>query len=94
LEQWITDQSDDPDFPAFLSSIENVAVRQGLYVYAANNEPPKILVRERAREPLVRTTHEAMHHLGAAKVAAALSQSCCWPSLTADCRRFLKDCAG
>ena len=73
LEQWITEQSEDPDFPAFLQSIENVAVRQNLHIYAPDNEPPKILVPERTREPLVRTTHEATCHLGAAKAAAALS---------------------
>ena len=93
MEQWITEQSEDPDFPAFLQSIENAAVRQNLHIYAPDNELPKILVPERTREPLVRTTHEAMYHLGAAKVAAALSQSYYWPSLSAECRRFLKDCA-
>jgi hypothetical protein len=59
LEQWITDQSEDPDFPAFLTSIDNVADRQGLMIYAPDDGPPKILVPERTREPLVRT--RALH---------------------------------
>jgi hypothetical protein len=94
LEQWITAQRDDPDFPAFVSNIPDAAIRAGLHIHAPNNEPPKILVPLSVREDLVRTTHEAMHHLGSAKVAMALSQSYYWPSISSDCRRLLKDCAG
>ena len=44
--------------------------------------------------PLIRATHEAMNHLGSAKVTLALQQSHCWPTLASDCRAALADCAG
>ena len=94
LEQWIAAQQDDSDFAAFVATLPDAAVRSNLHIYAPDKEAPKILVPASVREELVRSTHEAMHHLGSAKVALALAQSYYWPSLSSDCRKFLKDCAG
>ena len=94
LEDWITEQKNDPSFAEFASNLSGSAVRQGLHIYAPDDMPPKILVPSTKREPLVRRTHEAMFHLGSAKVSMALSQSYYWPTLAADCRKWLLDCNG
>jgi hypothetical protein len=94
LNDWIAAQNDDATFPSFLSSISGTAVRDGLHIFAPDDTPPKILVPEPCRVPLIRATHEAMNHLGSAKVTLALQQSHYWPTLASDCRAALVDCAG
>jgi transposase InsO family protein len=94
LEQWIQAQKDGPHFSVFVETLSDASVRGGLHIFAPDNTAPKILVPDPVREDLVRSTHVAMHHLGSAKVALAPAQSRCWPSLSSDCRKFLRDCAG
>jgi hypothetical protein len=94
LEDWIQAQQDDPDFASFVDKLPGAAVRADLHVYAPDDAPPKMLVPASKRESLIRRTHEAMFHLGHAKVKLALAQSCFWPELATDCRRRLKDCPG
>ncbi len=72
--------------------MESVACRNGLYLYAPDNQPPRILVPEGAQEPLIRFTHARMFHLGHAKVAERLAKSYFWPTLRRDVRRTLTDC--
>jgi hypothetical protein len=94
LEDWITEQKADPTFTKFAAELPGAAVRQGLHIYAPDDTPPKILVPSTKREPLVRRTHEAMFHLGSAKVTMALQQSYFWPTLASDSRKWLADCPG
>jgi hypothetical protein len=94
LEDWISAQNNDADFAAFFKSLPGAAVRSGLHIFAPDDSPPKILVPESKRELLVRRTHEAMFHLGSAKVNLALAQSYYWPTMASDCRKFLADCPG
>ncbi len=53
VEDWIHEQARDPDFIKSLESMENVACRNGLYLYAPDGQTPKILVPKVAREPLI-----------------------------------------
>jgi transposase InsO family protein len=94
LEDWILAQSNDENFASFFKSLPSATVRSGLHVYAPDDAPPRILVPESKRELLVRRTHEAMFHLGSAKVNLALQQSYYWPTMASDCRKFLSDCPG
>ena len=89
LEDWIQAQNPDPDFADLVTSLPGAAIRNQLYIYAPDDREPKILVPPTVREPLVRTTHVVMCHLGSAKVHSAMSQSCYWPNMAADCRRWL-----
>jgi hypothetical protein len=92
VEDWIHEQARDPDFIKSLESMENVACRNELYLYALDGQAPKILVPKLAREPLIRFTHERMFHLGYTKVTERLSKSYFWPSLRRDVRHTLNDC--
>ena len=94
LEDWISAQNNDANFATFFKSLPGAAVRSGLHIFAPDDAPPKILVPESKRELLVRRTHEAMFHLGSAKVNLALQQSYYWPTMASDCRKFLSDCPG
>ncbi len=69
-----------------------VACLQGLYLYAPDDMPPRIMVPPKTREPLIRFTHARMFHLGHAKVSERLLKSYFWPSLRTDARKLLKDC--
>jgi hypothetical protein len=92
VEDWIHEQSCDPDFIASLGSMENVACRNGLYLYAPDNLAPRIFVPPKARAPLIRFTHARMFHLGHVKVAERLAKSYFWPDLRKDTRKLLTDC--
>jgi transposase InsO family protein len=94
LEDWISAQNNDDNFSDFFNSLPGAAVRSGLHIYAPDNSPPKILVPLSKRDLLVRRTHEAMFHLGSAKVNLALAQSYYWPTMASDCRKWLADCPG
>jgi hypothetical protein len=54
--------------------MENVACRNGLYLYAPENLAPRIFVPPQARAPLIRFTHARMFHLGHVKVAERLAK--------------------
>jgi hypothetical protein len=45
------------------------------------------------REPLTRQHHADLHHLAHAKVHTSLARHYFWPSMRADIRRWLADCA-
>jgi hypothetical protein len=92
VEDWIHAQHNDPTFAAFVASIPDSAVRDGLYVHAPDDRPARILVPDSLRQPLIRLTHRNMYHLGAAKVSSALRKMYFWPSLTSDCTKTLADC--
>jgi hypothetical protein len=92
VEEWIQEQSKDPNFLASLGSIESVACRNGLYLHAPDNCSPRIFVPPNVREPLIRATHSRMFHLGYTKVTERLLKSYYWPSLRRDTRRTLDDC--
>jgi hypothetical protein len=94
LEDWIAAQNDDTDFAELVDALPDAAVRGQLHLYAPDDREPRILVPTTVREPLVRTTHVAMYHLGSAKVHSALAQSYYWPNMAAGCRRWLTDCPG
>jgi hypothetical protein len=93
VEEWIAEQTKDADeFLQSLEALPDIACRDGLYLYAPDNQPPKILVPPQTREPLIRFTHARMFHLGQAKVAERLLKSYFWPTLRKDTRRYLADC--
>jgi hypothetical protein len=92
LEDWATAQAEDPDMAAFIATTPNAAVRGRFYILADPEGPPKILVPSSIREALVRSTHKAKFHLGAAKITASLRPSCCWPTITTDVRGWLANC--
>jgi hypothetical protein len=92
VEEWIAEQQRDPEFLRTLDSIPEAASREGLYLYAPNGIPPRILVPPQTRESLIRFTHARMFHLGQAKVAERLLQSYFWPTLRRDTRRTFIDC--
>ena len=87
LGDWISTQNNDANFADFFKSLPDAAVRSGLHAFAPGNLPQKILAPESKRELLIRRTHEAMFHLGSAKVNLALAQSCYWPTMATDCRK-------
>jgi hypothetical protein len=93
MEEWISDQNRDLQFLNQFSSLEGIACRQGLYLYAPDGIAPRILVPPATRAPLIRFTHQRMFHLGHAKVAERLLRSYFWPSLRKDTRTTLNDCA-
>ncbi len=93
VEEWIDEQTKDPQFLAQLASLDSIACRQGLYLYAPDDIAPRILVPMASREPLIRFTHQRMFHLGHAKVAERLLRSYFWPSLRKDTRATLNECA-
>jgi hypothetical protein len=93
VEEWIGEQNKDLPFLAYMSSLDGIACRQGLYLYAPDDIAPRILVPPSTREPLIRFTHHRMFHLGHAKVAERLLRSYFWPSLRKDTRTTLNDCA-
>jgi hypothetical protein len=92
VEEWIAEQQGGPEFLRTLDSIPEAASREGLYLYAPNGIPPRILVPPRTREPLIRFTHARMFHLGQAKVAERLLQSYFWQTLQRDTRHAHNDC--
>ncbi len=73
VEDWIHEQTRDPDFIKSLEWIED-----GLYLYAPDGQAPKILVLKVAREPLIRFTHARMFHLGYTKVTERLTKIYLW----------------
>jgi transposase InsO family protein len=92
VEEWITEQTKDAAFLQSLEALHDIACRDGLYLYAPDNMPPRILVPPGTREPLIRFTHARMFHLGQAKVAERLLKSYFWPTLRKDTRKYLADC--
>jgi hypothetical protein len=92
IEEWIKEQNRDAVFRGTLATIPEVANRNGLYLYAPDDEPPRILVPPQTRESLVRFTHEQMFHLGQAKVSERLHKGYYWPSMRGDIRRWLHNC--
>ena len=94
LEEWADAQQSDPNFDDDLPAPEFVTVQQphGLQLYSIEGSTPKILIPPSSRESLVRKVHCDMHHLGAVKVHRALQQSYFWPSMRADCRKWLDNC--
>ncbi len=67
IEEWIREQKRDPLYENALAALPGTAFHHGLYLYAPNNAPPRILVPPQTREALIRFTHEQMFHLGEAK---------------------------
>jgi transposase InsO family protein len=92
VEEWIAEQNKDPAFLQTLNSLPGIACREGLYLFAPDDVPPRIFVPPQTREPLIRFTHARMFHLGQAKVAERLLKSYYWPTLRKDTRRILTDC--
>ena len=92
IEGWIDAQTSDPDFTTFIAGLEHVAVRDNLHLHAPPNEIPKILVPPSVREPLIRSVHVRMFHLGPAKVSAEIAKTYFWPKLVSETRRVLNDC--
>jgi hypothetical protein len=92
LEEWIREQKRDPLYENAVAALPGTAFRHGLYLYAPDNAPPRILVPPQTREGLIRFTHEQMYHLGEAKVVERLSRSYWWPTIRKDTRRILQDC--
>jgi hypothetical protein len=92
LEEWITEQQRDEVFKHSLSTMSTVSCRNGLYLFAPDDAPPRIFVPLQTREPLIRFVREQMFHLGHAKVAERLSRSYFWPKLRGDTRKVLNDC--
>jgi hypothetical protein len=66
-EDWIHEQTYDPDYVATLGANDHIACRNGLYLYAPDQLAPRILFPPQTREPLIRFTHDRMFHLGHAK---------------------------
>ncbi len=92
LEAWIHAQTNDPDLPALLESIKHKVLRQDLWIHAAPNASPTIIVPPAQQEALTRSVHEQMFHLNQAKVSAVLERSYYWPGMRGDIRRVLADC--
>jgi transposase InsO family protein len=92
LEAWIAAQGREPEFDAFLETIEDRACRQRLWICAPDNASPKIIVPASCQEALIRDVHETMFHLNHQKVAFTLERSYYWPDLRKDTRRVLADC--
>jgi hypothetical protein len=92
VEDWIHEQTRDAEFIESLTSLPDIACRNGLYLYAPDHESPRIIVPLLVREPLIRFTHARMFHLGHAKVAERLAKSYFWPTLRKDVRHTLTDC--
>jgi hypothetical protein len=64
IEEWKEAQDAYPDFAAMLDGIENVAVRNGLCIFAPPGGLPKIIVPPSMQESLTRYQHLKMYHLG------------------------------
>ena len=92
IEEWIKEQNRDSVFRGSLAALPDVADRNGLYLYAPDDESPRIMVPPQTREALVRFTHEQMFHLGQAKVTERLLRGYYWPTLRGDVRRWLHNC--
>ncbi len=92
IEEWIKEQNRDAVFRGSLAAIPGVANRNDLYLYAPDDEAPRILVPPQTREALARFTHEQMFHLGQAKVTERLLRGHYWPTLRGDVRRWLHNC--
>ena len=71
----------------------DIALRDGLYLHTPDGLAPRIFVPPQTRTALIRFTHARMFHLGHTKVAERLARSYYWPSLRADTRKVLSDCA-
>ncbi len=78
VEEWISEQTSNADFLKSLEALPDIACRDGLYLYAPDHHPPRILVPPQTREPLIRFTHARMFHLGQAKVPERLLKSYFW----------------
>jgi transposase InsO family protein len=63
-----------------------------MWIKAAPNETPSIIVPQELQELLVRDTHARMQHLGSAKVFAILKRSYFWPNMKRDTRKILENC--
>ena len=87
LEAWANAKEADESFPEMLEAVADKAQRQGLWIQAAANSNPTILVPSTCQELLVRDTHERMFHLAHAKVCAMLRLSYFWPTLNRDARK-------
>jgi len=92
IEGWIDAQTADPNFRRSLDQTDHVAVREGLHIYCPPGEVPKILVPPSNYEPLIRSVHIRMFHLGSSKVTAELRKTYFWPTLRADVKRILDNC--
>ena len=94
IEEWKEAQDACPDFTAMLDGIDNVAVRNGLRIYAPPGSLPKIIVPPSMQESLTRYQHLKMYHLGSAKVAATLRLAYFWPKLASTVKTILNNCPG
>jgi hypothetical protein len=72
LEAWVRAQGLDEGFVDLLERVEDKALQNGLWIQALPSRAPTIIVPRSCQEMLIRDTHARMHHLGRAKVYAAL----------------------
>jgi hypothetical protein len=92
LEAWMRAQKLDLAFDEFVQTVDNSALRHGLWIRAPPDRTPTIIVPMHCREMLIRDTHARMHHLHHAKVFAVLKQSYFWPDIKKDTRKTLENC--
>jgi hypothetical protein len=92
IEAWIGAQKADTNFEALLDTIDNKAVRDGLWIHAPPLQTPTIIVPQTCQEALIRDTHTRMFHLNHAKVHAMLRRAYFWPDLKRDTKSVLTDC--
>jgi hypothetical protein len=79
VEDWIDEQSRHSSFVDQMLASPDVALREGLYLYAPDGIPPRIFVPPHTTTAFIRFTHARMYHLGHAKVSERLLRSYYWP---------------
>ncbi len=92
MEAWVRAQKRDLEFDELLKFVPDRAVRFDLWIKAAPEETPSIIVPKAVQEQLVRDTHARMQHLGSAKVFAILKRSYFWPDMKKGTRKILENC--
>ena len=92
LEAWVRAQKLDLTFDEFVQTVDDAALRHGLWIQAPADRTPTIIVPTACREMLIRDTHARMHHLHHAKVFAVLKNSYFWPDIKKDTRKALENC--
>ncbi len=92
LEAWVRAQKMDLTFEEFAQTVDDdVALKHGLWIQAAPDRTPTIIVPKACQEMFIRDTHVRMHHLHHAKVFAVLKKSYFWPDMKKDTRKILED---
>ncbi len=92
LDEWRQAQLLEPEFLTLLDH-DSLANCNGLNVFKSPDFPSRILVPPSLRDALITRHHHDLQHVSHPKVFTSLARHFFWPTMKADVRRIVEDCA-